>query len=72
MKALLLLCFLLINPSNLLSTNLRYDYSTIKYISKNENITSKTVTSNNPDETAIYISSEEAGSPIEKQYQNQQ
>ena len=64
MKVLLLLCFLLINRSNLLTTNLSYDYSTIQYISKNEDLTSKIVTSTNPDETAVYITSEAKSSII--------
>lgn len=61
MWKILILCFLLINPSNLLlSSSNPYDYSSIKAKSVDEDLTSQTVESTQQDESCIYISSTES------------
>ena len=56
MKALLILCFLMINQSNLkLSSKSDYDYSSYKANITNQNLEEQIVTSQNIDESAVYI-----------------
>lgn len=55
MKNLLLICLLLFNPSHLrLTSKSPYDYSSYKYISKDENLSDKTLSSTNSDESVLY------------------
>jgi len=56
MKALLILCFLMINQSNLkLLSKSDYDYSSYKGNITNQNLEEQIVTSQNIDESAVYI-----------------
>jgi hypothetical protein len=55
MRNLLIICLLLFNPSSLkLTSKSSYDYSNYKYISKDENLSEKTLSSTNPDESVVY------------------